>query len=108
MIEAFRSSLDNTLDDSHCVAIYSGTQGFIKHKSRNKMYISDEQLQAMELCIHHGIKVQVEGLEGEHISQMCRYTGSQSWHGGDRRNDWVWVKRRPVRFDGALNGCLPW
>jgi len=87
--------------------MYSGTQGFIKHKSRNKTYISDEQLHAMELCIHHGIKVQVEGFGGEHISQICRCTGSQSWRRGDRRNDWVWVKHHPGRCYGALNGRLP-
>ena len=39
---------------------------------------------------------------------MCRCTGSQSWRGGDRRNDWVWVKQRPGRCYGALNGRLPW
>jgi hypothetical protein len=72
------------------------------------MYISDEPLHAMELCIYHGIKVQVEGLEGELISQMCRYTGSQGWRGGDRRNNWVWVKQCPGRCYGALNGRLPW
>jgi len=62
----------------------------------------------MELCIYHGIKVQVEGLEGEHISQMCQCTGSKSWSGGDRRNDWVWVKQWLGRCYGALNGRLPW
>jgi len=30
----------------------------------------------------------------QHISQMCRWTGSQSWCGADRRNVWVWVKQR--------------
>jgi len=39
---------------------------------------------------------------------MCRCTGSQSWHGGDRLNNWVWVKQPPGRCYGALNGCLPW
>jgi len=92
MIKDFRALLDNTQDATHRVAIYSSTREFIKHKSRKKTYISDEQLHAMELCIYHGIKVQVEGLEGERISQMCRCTGSQSWRGGDRWNDWVWVK----------------
>jgi len=62
----------------------------------------------MELCICHGIKVQVEGLDGECITQMWRCTGSQSWCGGDRRNDWVWVKQRPGRCYGGLNGRLPW
>ena len=89
MIKDFRALLDNTQDATHRMAIYSGTQEYIKRKSRNKTYISDEQLHSMELCIYHGIKIEVEGLEGERISQMCRCTGSQSWRGGDRRNDWV-------------------
>jgi len=108
MIKDFRALLDNTQAPMHCVAIYSGTLEFIKLKSRNKTYISDEQLHAMELCIYHGIKVQVEGLDGERISQMCRCTGSQSWCGGDRRNDWIWVKQCPGRCYGALNGRLLW
>ena len=61
MIKDFRALLDNTQDATHRVAIYSGPQEFIKHKSRNKTYISDEQLHAMELCIYQVIKVQVEG-----------------------------------------------
>jgi len=76
MIKDFRALLDNTQDATHRAAIYSGTWEFIKHKSRHKMYILDEQLHAMELCIYHGIKVQVESLEGEQISQMGRCTGS--------------------------------
>ena len=78
MINDFRTLLDNMQDTTHHAAIYSSTREFIKHKSRNKTYISDKQLHAMRLCIYHGIKVQVEGLEGECISQMCRCTGSQS------------------------------
>jgi hypothetical protein len=58
MIKDFSALLDNTQDAMHCVAIYSGTQEFIKHRSLNKMYILDEQLHAMELCIYHGIKIQ--------------------------------------------------
>jgi len=108
MIQDFTAVLDNTQDATHRVEIYSGTREFINHKSRNKAYISDEQLHAMELCIYHGIKVQVEGLDGERRSQMCRCTGSQSWCRGDRRNDWVWVKQRPGRCYGMLNGRLPW
>jgi hypothetical protein len=108
IIKDFRALLDNTQDSTDRVAIYSGTGEFIKHKSRNKTYISDEQLHAMELAIYHGIKVQVEGLDGERISQMCRCTESQRWRGGDRRNDWVWVKQRPARCYGTLNGRLPW
>jgi len=106
MIKDFRALLDNTQDATHCVTIYSGTHEFIKRKSRNKTYTSDDQLHAMELCIYHPMKVQVEGVDGEHIPQMCRCTGSQSWHGGDRRNDWVWVKQCPGRCYGALIGHL--
>jgi hypothetical protein len=108
MIKDFRTLVDNTQDATHRAAIYSGTQEFIQHQSRNKTYISDEQLHAMELCIYHGIKVQVEGVDGERISQMCRCTGSQSWRRVDRRNDWVWVKQLPGMCYGALKGHLPW
>jgi len=61
MIKDFRALLHNTRDATHRMAIYSSTREFIKHMSRNKTYISDGQLHAMELCIYHGIKVQVEG-----------------------------------------------
>jgi hypothetical protein len=108
MIKDFRGLLDNTHDATHRVAIYSGTREVIKHKSRNKTYISDDPLHAMELCIYHGINVQVEGLDGERISQMCRCTGSQSWRCAHRQNDWVWVKQRSGRCYGALHGRLPW
>jgi hypothetical protein len=94
MIKDFRALVNNTEDAMHRAAIYSGTWDLIKYKSRNKTYILDEQLHAMELCIYHGNMVQVEGLDGERISQICRCTGSQSWHGGDRQNDWVSVKKR--------------
>jgi len=108
MIKDFSALLDNTQDATHRAAIYNGIREFIKHMSHNKMYISDEQLHAMELCIYHLIKVQVEGLEGERISQLCRCRRSQSWRGGHRQNDWVWVKQRLGRCYGALNGRLPW
>jgi hypothetical protein len=78
MMKDFRASLRNTQDATHSEAIYSSTQEFIQHKSRNKTYISVEQLHAMELCIYHGIKVQFDGFEGERISMMYRYTASQS------------------------------
>jgi len=42
MIKDFRALLDNTQDTTHHVAIYSDTRESIKHKSRNKTYISDE------------------------------------------------------------------
>jgi hypothetical protein len=108
MIKDFRALLDITQDAMHRAAIYRGKPEIIKHKSGNKTYISDEPLHAMELCIYHSIKVQVEGVEGERISQICRCTGSQSWRGGDRWNNSVWVKQRPGRCYGALNGHLPW
>jgi len=87
MIKDFRALLDNTQDATHRAAIYRGTREFINHQSCNKTYILDEQLHAMDLCIYHCIKVQVEGVEGKRISQMCRCTESQSCRGGDRRND---------------------
>jgi len=108
MIKDSNALLDNTQDATHPVAIYSGMREFIKDKSRNKTYISDEQLHALELCIYHRINVHVEGLDGECISQICRCTGSQGWRGGDQRNDWVSVRQRPGRCYGALNGRLPW
>jgi hypothetical protein len=49
MIKDFRELLDNTQDAKQRAAIYSSTREFIQHNSRNKMYISDEQLHAMEL-----------------------------------------------------------
>jgi len=79
MIKDFRALLENTQATTHRTAIYSSTPEFIKLKSRNKTYILDDQLHTMGLCVYHGIKVQVEGLEGDRISQMCRYIGSQSW-----------------------------
>jgi len=108
MIKDFRALLDNTPDSTHRVAIFSGRWEFIKHKSRNKAYVSDEQLHAMELCIYHGIKIQDEGLDGERISQISRCTGSHSLRGGDQLNDWVRVKQCLERYYGALNGRLPW
>ena len=108
MIKDFRALLHNTQDSTHHMTIHNGTREFLKHKSCNKMYISDEQLHAMELCIYHGIKVKVEGLEGECISQICWCPGSQSWCGGARPKDGVWVKQCPGRWYGALNRRLPW
>jgi len=108
MIKDFRALLDRTQDAMHRVAVYSSTSEFIKYNSHNKTYISDEQLHPMELCIYHGIKVQVEYLDGECIFEVCQCTGSQIWRGGDRRNDWVWVKQHAGWYCGALNGHLLW
>jgi len=71
MIKDFIALLNNTQDTTHHVATYRGMEEFLKDKCRNKTYISDEQLHSMELCIFHCIEVQVEGLDGERISQMC-------------------------------------
>jgi hypothetical protein len=71
MIKDFGALLDNTQDAMHCVAIHRGTREVMKQKIHNKTYISDEHLHTMELCIYHGIKVQVEGLDGERIFQIC-------------------------------------
>jgi hypothetical protein len=108
MIKLFRTLLDNTQEAMPPAATYSGSHVFIQHKSRKKRYIADEQLHAMELCIYHGIQVQVESFKGECISQICRCAGSQNWRGGDWLNDWVCVKQHPGRCYGMLNGRLPW
>jgi len=55
MIKDFRALLNNMPAATRHLAIYSGTRKFIKHKSRNKAYISDEQLRTMELCSYHSI-----------------------------------------------------
>jgi hypothetical protein len=103
MITDFRRLLDTKHDAMHQVAIYSGRKEFIKYKHRNMTYISDEQWHTMELCNFHGIMVEVDGLEGEHILQLYRCTRSQSWHGGDRGNDGVWVKHPLPRSYCTLN-----
>jgi hypothetical protein len=71
MIKYFRAFLDDTQEAMHRMVICSSTRQLIKHKSHNNTYISDEQLHTTELCIYHGINVQVEGLDGACISQMC-------------------------------------
>jgi len=88
------------------VTIYNGMREFMKHNSQKKMYILDEQQHAMDLCIYDGIMIQVAGLEGECISQMCQRTGSQRWHGRDRMSDWVLVEQCLGRCYGTLNGRL--
>jgi hypothetical protein len=107
IMKDFRALLDNMQDTTHCMTIYNGTRGFLEVKSLYKTHISEEQLHAMELCICHGSNVEVEGLDGKRISQICGCTGSQNWREGDRQNDWVWGKQRPERCHGALNGHLP-
>jgi hypothetical protein len=81
MIWAFRALLDNTRDTTHRMNIYNCTGEGLKHNGRNKRYISNEQLHAMELCIYHGITAQVEGIAGEYISPMCRCIGAAGTDG---------------------------
>jgi hypothetical protein len=44
MIEGFRAQLDNMPNEMHRVGTHRDKREFIKHKSCNKGYISDEQL----------------------------------------------------------------
>jgi hypothetical protein len=69
-----RGALPNNMQDpTHRAAIYSGTREFIKHRSRNKTYISNEQLQAMGLGIDRGINnFQTSSMTSENIRRgMC-------------------------------------
>jgi hypothetical protein len=65
--------------------IYSRMQKFIKHKSRNKTYISDEQLHSMELYIYHAIKIQVDGVEVNaylgYMDALLAKTGADGFDG---------------------------
>jgi len=92
IIKDYRALLDTMHHGMHRTTFCNCTWEFPKHRSHNNMYISDEQMHAMDVCIYHGIKVQVEGIDGEHISQNGWCTGSDSWCGGNWRNDSVWVK----------------
>jgi len=62
----------------------------------------------MELSIYYDIRIPLEGLDREHITQMCQWRETQRESGADRRNDWVWVKQCPWRCDDAVNGRLLW
>jgi hypothetical protein len=108
MIKVFSALHDNTQDPTHRVKMCNCLLEFFKVKSRIETYISDQQLYSTQGCIYHRIKVQVDGLDGEHISQICRCTGILRWRGGDRLNNWMRVKQSPGRCYGALNGRLPW
>ena len=87
MITDFRALLENTRHATHSEAMESVIWQFMKQKRCTKTYILNEQLHAVELCIYHSLTVHVKDLAGERLSQMCRWTGSKSWHGGDRQND---------------------
>jgi hypothetical protein len=49
MIKDFGALCDTTSEATHCATLYSGIREFLKHKSRNYTYMSDEQLHAMKL-----------------------------------------------------------
>ena len=83
MIKDVRALLDITQEATHRMAMNCGTWEVMKCKCCNKTYSWDEQLHRKELCISCGSKLEVLGLEGERISQMCRCTESQRW----RRRD---------------------
>jgi len=108
MIKYIGALLGNTQDTMHGVAIYSCPWEFIKHSCCNMTYISDEQLHTMELCICRGIKVQLEGSEDEHISQMCLWTGKQSWCRVDRSTDCVCAMQPLGMSHWVPNGRLSW
>jgi hypothetical protein len=97
MIKIIRALLDNLQDTTHRVTMKNSRREILRDVSCKKIYISDEPLHAMELWIDQGIKVQVEGSEGERLSQIWRCTGSHSRCGGARRNDWIWVSQCPGR-----------
>jgi hypothetical protein len=48
VIKDFRALNDNTQDATHSVTLYNGMRQFLNHKSRNKTYISNEQLHVMQ------------------------------------------------------------
>jgi hypothetical protein len=83
MIKDFRALLGNTQDAMHCMAICRAMLECIQHHSYFKCYLSADQLHAMDLIVHHGIDLQVVGLDGEPISEMCQCTEIQSWRLGD-------------------------
>jgi len=92
MITDLRALLGNMQDETHHIGIYCGTRKFMKPTSRNLTYTPDEVLHLIELFTSTSIKVQVQVLDFECISQMCQCTGSQSCRRWDRQNDWIWVK----------------
>jgi hypothetical protein len=108
MIKDLRALLNNAPYAMQHMVKFCGPRKFINDKSRNNAYISDEQLQALELCVYHGIKVAVEGLDGECTSPMCQCTGSLSWPREDGQNDKLWVEQPPGRCHSAQNRCLWW
>jgi hypothetical protein len=55
IINDFKVLLECTQDATHGMAIYSGMKEFMKHKSRNKTYISYEHLHPIEICTYYGL-----------------------------------------------------
>jgi hypothetical protein len=50
----------------------------------------------------YGIKADVENLDFDKQTQICRCTRNQPSQGSNPRNDWVWVKQSPERW------CTTW
>ena len=71
VINDFKVLCNITQDRKLRIAIYSGMRKCINHNVPGMTYILDEQFHGMELCIYHGIKVLVEGLDCKRISLMC-------------------------------------
>jgi len=74
MIKDFRALVDNVQDPMHCVVICSGTQDFINYQSRNKTYILDEQLHAMEPVLSMVLRFK---LRVEMVNTYLRYVDTQ-------------------------------
>jgi hypothetical protein len=53
MIKSFKALLSNRQDAIHCLTIFNATREVINQESGNMTYISDEQLQTMQLCCNH-------------------------------------------------------
>jgi len=106
MINHFMVLLDNMHDATHRVTIYHGPEEIIKGKTCSKTYISYEQLYRMQLAIYHCSKVQVDSVEGERLSQICRCTGSHTWHGREQLNNWVGLTHWARRCYDGVNAHL--
>jgi hypothetical protein len=103
VMKVFGGLLVDLHDLMYYGALYKGTWEFIKHKSHNMMYILDEQRHPKELCINHGIKIQVDDWEGKGIPLMSRGTRNHWCRAGDRRNHLVWLTQHLVRCFGTHN-----
>ena len=101
-------ALVDSIDVVQRSALLNGTRDFLQRRlPKRDEILSDEELRKAEICIYHAIKVEVDDLDGDKKTQMCRCTGEKPWRGAQKRNDWVWVRQRPGPVYGALRGRLP-